>query len=205
MPTCIRPFQTVSVRPEGHARPRGAHPRRRRCNGRKQGGGGLHQGHAGSKFLPDSRLQPHEGHRRRHRSCGRVQCLLHDAERRPGCEEDHHADHRRLYRVHRIIRGLAAFLHVRPWKRTRIVRTVSRVQGTPEAVGIHGHPRPLPHTGGGGHRRVLRGIHRLLHRPWETCRVHRHAGDGRRRAGHHLRQAARRTAQQETGEGHLHL
>ena len=28
---------------------------------------------------------------------------------------------------------------------------------------------------------------------------------GRRRAGHHLRQAARRTAQQETGEGHLHL
>ena len=72
MPTRIRPFQTVSVRPEGHARPCGAHPRRRQCNGRKQGGSGLHQGHAGSKFLPDSRLQPHEGHRRRHRPCGRV-------------------------------------------------------------------------------------------------------------------------------------
>ena len=41
MPTRIRPFQTVSVRPEGHARPRGAHPRRRRCNGRKQGSGRL--------------------------------------------------------------------------------------------------------------------------------------------------------------------
>ena len=41
MPTCIRPFQTVSVRPEGHARPRGAHPRRRRCNGRKQGAAGF--------------------------------------------------------------------------------------------------------------------------------------------------------------------
>ena len=30
MPTRIRPFQAVRVRPEGHARPRGAHPRRRR-------------------------------------------------------------------------------------------------------------------------------------------------------------------------------
>ena len=29
--------------------------------------------------------------------------------------------------------------------------------------------------------------------------------DGRRRAGHHLREAARRTAQQETGEGNLRL
>ena len=35
--------------------------------------------------------------------------------------------------------------------------------------------------------------------------VRRHAGDGRRRAGHHLREAARRTAQQETGEGNLRL
>ena len=27
-------------------------------------------------------------------------------------EEDHHADHRRLYRVHRTVRGLATLLHV---------------------------------------------------------------------------------------------
>lgn len=112
MPTRIRPFQAVRVRPEGHARPRGAHPRRRRRHGRQQGSGGLHQGHAGSKFLPDSRLQPHEGHRRRHRAGRRVQCLFQDAERRPGREEDHHADHRRLYRVHRTVRGLATLLHV---------------------------------------------------------------------------------------------
>lgn len=112
MPTCIRPFQTVSVRPEGHARPRGAHPRRRRCNGRKQGSGRLHQGHAGSKLLPDSRLQPHESHCGGHRPRRCVQCLFQDAERRPGRQEDHHADHRRLYRVHRIVRGFATLLHV---------------------------------------------------------------------------------------------
>ena len=29
-----------------------------------------------------------------------------------GRQEDHHADHRRLYRVHRIVRGFATLLHV---------------------------------------------------------------------------------------------
>ena len=112
MPTRIRPFQAVRVRPEGHVRPRGAHPRRRRRHGRQQGSGGLHQGHPGSKLLPDTCLQPYESHRGGHRTGRRVQCLLQDAERRPGCQENHHADHRRMYRIHRIVRGFAAFLHV---------------------------------------------------------------------------------------------
>ena len=41
MPTCIRPFQAVRVRPEGHARPRGTHPRRRRRHSWQQGAAGF--------------------------------------------------------------------------------------------------------------------------------------------------------------------
>ena len=39
-----------------------------RGDGFQQGSRRLHQGHAGSLVLSDTRVQPHEGHRRRHRA-----------------------------------------------------------------------------------------------------------------------------------------
>ena len=93
----------------GHAGPRRVGGR---GDGFKQRSRRLHQGHAGSLVLPDTRFQPHEGHRGGHRACRCLQCLFQDAERRPGREKDHHADYRRMYRIHCAVRGLATLLHV---------------------------------------------------------------------------------------------
>ena len=38
--------------------------------------------------------------------------LFQDAKRRPGCKKDHHADHRRLCRVHRAVRSVAVILQI---------------------------------------------------------------------------------------------
>ena len=82
---------------------------------------------------------------------------------------------------------------------------LSRFQGLAKAAGVHGHPWPLPHTGGSGGRRVVRRLYRVLHYFGKTRRVHRHAGDGCSWIGCHLCQAAWRPAQQAAFQRHIHL
>lgn len=82
---------------------------------------------------------------------------------------------------------------------------LSRFQRLAETAGVHGHTRSFPDFGSSGHRCVIRGFYRFLHRFGKACRVHRHAGDGSGRIGHHLRQAAWRSPQQTAGKGYLCL
>lgn len=110
-----------------------------------------------------------------------------------------------MYRVHRIVRGFALVLYITGLTESYGQGRLSGIQGAAETAGVHGHPRPLPHAGGGSHRRVLCRLHRLLHRLGKDSGLHRHARHGGSRAGRHLCQAARRTAQQAACERNLCL
>ena len=176
-----------------------------KCNGRKQGCSRFYQGHSGSQFLPDSGIEPDEGHCCRYRSGRCLQRLLQDAEWRPGCKENHHAYHRRLYRIHRTFGSSSAILPVILSRHDNESGRLPCIQGIAEAAGVYGHTWPFPHSGSGSHRRIIRRLHRLLNRFGKGCRIHSHDGHGTGGTDNHLHQAAWRTPQQEKGKRYLYL
>lgn len=122
-----------------------------------------------------------------------------------GCEENHHAYHRRLYRIHRTFGSSSAVLPVILCRHDNESGRIPCVQGIAETAGVYGYTRPFPHSGSGSHRRIIRRLHRFLNRFGKGCRVHSHDGHGTGGTDNHLHQAAWRTPQQEEGKRHLYL
>lgn len=174
-------------------------------NGRKQRCSRFYQGHSGSQLLPDSGIESDEGHSCRYHSGRCLQRLFQDAERRPGREEDHHAYHRRLYRIHRTFGSSSAVLPVILSRHDNESGRIPCVQGIAETAGVYGHTRPFPHSGSGSHRRIIRRLHRFLNRFGKGCRVHSHDGHGTGGTDNHLHQTAWWTTQQEKVKRHLYL
>ena len=77
-----------------------------------KGAAGFTKATTRNQFLPDPGFQPDEGDCCRNRLGRSFQRVFQDVKRRPGREEDHHAHHRRLYRLHRAFRGSSVVLQI---------------------------------------------------------------------------------------------